>query len=408
MLHAGKSVGDLREVAPAEFLLLLEAERTVVGRHHREVVGAQPAPQRSGVVRRPQRRGGDELGALEARPGQVVERQVEVLRAGFCEDVLPRVAGLGDRRQGMGGGQVHDVERAAGDLRQRDRPARGLAFQLRRPGQAVLDRVGAARRDGLRDELVDRDAVFRVHHDRRAGALRLLHGEQDLAVGRVEHARVGHEHLEAGDPGADARFHLLERAVVHVRHDHVEAVVDRAVAVGLLVPLVEGGEQRSALRLHGEVDDRRGAAVRRGLRARLERVRRKRAAEGHLHVRVRVDAAGDHVLPCGVDDHVRVGFGVGRRGGGREGRGARGVIAGEDGGDLLADDQHVGSQRSLGGYHGAAADEQAHGASRSPTKNLCWPARLKTKARSPGSLIMGSPGFRTRPGGGPCRTATGP
>ena len=170
-----------------------------------------------------------------------------------------------------------------------------------------LDRVGAAGRERLRDQLVDGDAVLRVHHHGRAGAGRLLHGEQDLAVGRVEHAGVGHEHLEAVHPGLDAGVHLLQRRVVDVGDDHVEAVVDRAVAVGLGVPLVQRGEQRGALGLDGEVDDRGGAAPRRGAGAGLERVRRERAAERHLHVRVHVDPAGQHVLAGRVDDPVRRG-----------------------------------------------------------------------------------------------------
>ena len=193
----------------------------------------------------------------------------------------------------------------SGHLGQGDGPRGGLALQLRRPGQAVLDRVCAAGRQRLRDQLVDGDAVLRVHHHGRAGTGRLLHGQQDLAVGRVEHAGVGHEHLEAVHPGLDAGVHLLERRVVDVGDDHVEAVVDRAVAVRLGVPLVQRGQQRGALGLDGEVDDRGGAAPGRGAGAGLEGVRGERAAERHLHVRVRVDPAGQHVLAGRVDDLVR-------------------------------------------------------------------------------------------------------
>ena len=135
----------------------------------------------------------------------------------------------------------------------------------------------------------------------------LLHGPDDLAVGRVEHAGVGHEHLEAGHARVDAGVHLLQRGVVDVRHDHVEAVVDRAVAVRLGVPLVQRGLQRRALGLDREVDDRGRAAPGRGPGAGLERVRGERAAERHLHVRVRVDAARQHVLGRRVDDPLGLG-----------------------------------------------------------------------------------------------------
>src|SRR5271170_882102 len=74
VLDAGDPVGDLGEVAPAELLLLLEAERAVVRRHDGQVIGAQAAPQGGGMIPGPQRRRGDELGPLEVRSGQVVER----------------------------------------------------------------------------------------------------------------------------------------------------------------------------------------------------------------------------------------------------------------------------------------------------------------------------------------------
>ena len=79
--------------------------------------------------------------------------------------------------------------------------------------------------------------------------------------------------LKLFTPAVDAGVHLLQRRVVDVGDDHVEAVVDRAVAVRLGVPLVQSGQQRGALGLHREVDDRGGAAPRRGAGAGLERVR---------------------------------------------------------------------------------------------------------------------------------------
>ena len=92
-------------------------------------------------------------------------------------------------------------------------------------------------------------------------------------------------------PSRDHRVHLLLDAVGQVRDDHVEAVVDRGLALGLLHPGLPGLAQRLALVLDREVDDRRRAAVRRGDRARLEVVGRRRAAERHVEVRVDVDAA---------------------------------------------------------------------------------------------------------------------
>ena len=110
----------------------------------------------------------------------------------------------------------------------------------------------------------------------------------------------------------------------------MERVVDGAVAVGLLVPRAERVLHAAAGVLHGEVDDRRDAAPRRGAGAGLERVGRLGAAERHLHVGVHVDAARHDVLAGGVDRAV----------GGDAQR--VGLPGGEDGDDRLAVDEHVG------------------------------------------------------------------
>jgi len=84
----------------------------------------------------------------------------------------------------------------------------------------------------------------------------------------------------------------------------VKRVVDRALALGLRVPEVEAGAERLALRLDGEIDDGGRTAVARSARAGLEVVGGRGAAERHVHVRVRVDAAREDVLAGGVDGHV--------------------------------------------------------------------------------------------------------
>ena len=106
VLDRADAVGDRAEVALAELLLVLHAERAVVGRDHLQVVGAQALPHRVLVAllarsaaassrptspprSRPTRRSGAEL---------LLEREVEVLRAGLAEDVL--AAGRGPRRAG--------------------------------------------------------------------------------------------------------------------------------------------------------------------------------------------------------------------------------------------------------------------------------------------------------------------
>lgn len=190
--------------------------------------------------------------------------------------------------------------------------------------------VGTALGERLLDQDVDGDAVLRVHHDQSAVAGGPLHGAQDLAVVAVEDAGVGHEQLEGGDPFGDEVVHLLERGGVHVGEDHVEGVVDGAVAVGLGVPGVEPFAQGAAHALDREVDDGGGAAPGGGPGAGLEGVGGVRPAERHLHVGVPVDAARDDVLARRVDPPV-----------GAPALGGVGSVGGE-GGDPATLDEHVG------------------------------------------------------------------
>ncbi len=166
------------------------------------------------------------------------------------------------------------------------------------------DRAGLSPGGSLLAEHVDGDAVLGVHADHGAVLGGDLHGPEDLGVVAVEDARVGHEQLEAGDSLGDEAVHLLEGSVVDVAQDHVEGVVDGALALGLGEPGVEALTHVLADPLDGEVDDRRGAAPRCRPRADLEGVGRERAPERQFHVGVAVDAPRYDVLARGVDDPV--------------------------------------------------------------------------------------------------------
>ncbi len=96
-------------------------------------------------------------------------------------------------------------------------------------------------------------------------------------------------------------------------------------------------------RRQAEVDDHRGAAGKRGGGAGIEIVGGEGAHEGHLHVRVRIDAAGHHVAAGGVDDMVGVV-----------------VEIGADGDDLVVLDEDVGLGGEIGGDDRAAFDEFGH------------------------------------------------
>ena len=168
----------------------------------------------------------------------------------------PSSRAAADLVEGFARREVDDVDRHPRGLGEADDAVRRLALEDRVAGDAVADRVGLAGVDGLGGDDVDGHAVLGVHHDQPAVLRGLLHRAEDRAVVAVEDARVGGEELEVGHALVDEGVHLGERVVVDVAHDHVEAVVDDGVALGLRVPGVEALAQALAAPLDGEVDDR--------------------------------------------------------------------------------------------------------------------------------------------------------
>jgi hypothetical protein len=236
VLDRADAIGDLAEVTDAEFLLILHTEGAVVGGDHLDVVGTQRLPELVLMLLglRAQRCRADPLGPLEARGAEVVlQRQIEVLRARLAEDVLAVVAGRGDLGDCLLGGDVHDIQRRAGEIGEHDRPVRGFLFHLPRPRDAVEVGIGLAGLGQLHGKDVDGGAVLGVHHRHQSGRRGLLHRLQDGGVIAVEHARIGHEQLEAGHALVDEPVHGLEGGIVDLTDDLVEAVVDRAIAFGL-------------------------------------------------------------------------------------------------------------------------------------------------------------------------------
>src|SRR5579872_5550728 len=82
----------------------------------------------------------------------------------------------------------------------------------------------------------------------------------------------------------------------------MKRVVDAGFARSLFVPGVERLAQGVAARVQCEIDDGRGAAHGGRARSTLEIVRRERAAERHVEMCVRIDAAREHIRVARVDD----------------------------------------------------------------------------------------------------------
>ena len=131
-----------------------------------------------------------------------------------------------------------------------------------------------------------------MHADKRAVARGLRDGLEDSGVVHHQHARIGHEELEAGHAFVDHGVHIFQAGFVQVGHDHVQAVIDGGLVFGLLPPDVERIAHLHAARLDGEIDQRGGAAECRRARAGFEIVAGSGAAERHVQMRVDIDAAG--------------------------------------------------------------------------------------------------------------------
>ena len=138
MLNTAHAVGNLAEIAQAEFFLVFHAERAMVGRDDRQLVHAQTLPQ-VGVVMmvimlRANRRRAHELGTLEAGTREVVfERHIEVLRAGFSEHVEAFMLRGCNFIQRIRSRHVHDVQRhVSRHFRQHDGTMRRLALKQAR------------------------------------------------------------------------------------------------------------------------------------------------------------------------------------------------------------------------------------------------------------------------------------
>ena len=143
--------------------------------------------------------------------------------------------------------------------------------------------------------------VFRVQANQRPDVCRPDHGFKDRVVVHHHGAAVSHEHLEAGDALPDHLVHLGQAVIWQILDDHVEAVVDRSLASGLLVPYLQGLGQRLAPLLHDKVHDAGGPSHRRRDGAGAEVVGRDGAAEGKVQVRMRIDPTRNNVLSSGID-----------------------------------------------------------------------------------------------------------
>ena len=268
------------------------------------------------------------------------------MRAGLGKGGQAAVARFADLVERVLAGEMHDVDGHARHLRHGDGAMHGFSLGLRGPREGVVDGRGLSLGQRLLHDDIDDRAIFGMHANQRAVLGGLAHGLEDSGVVDHERIGIGHEELEAGHAFAHQVVHVFEAGVGQVGDDHVQAVVDAGFALGLLPPGVEGGAHLRSAGLDGEIDNRCGPADGSGPRAGLEVVGGCGAAEGHVEMSVRVDAAGQKQQAGCVDDGLR-------------GR------CGDAGADLLDDcavDEDVGAHGGVGVDYGSVLDEECrHG-----------------------------------------------
>ena len=271
----------------------------------------------------------------------------------LAEHALAGGAGAGDRLMGIAAGGVHDIERAARHVGDHDGAVGGFAFDDRRARKSVAFGSGHARAEIMLLQMPDDVAVFGVHQRHGAEARAAQEGVVELLVVHHQRALIGHEMLEGIDAvGLDHDRHLVEHLFRPRGHGHVEAVVAGRL-LRFAPPVLIGREHRLAGIGNAEIHHQGGAAGERRFGAPLEIIGRHAAHEGEFKVRMRIDAARQHVAAAGVD-----GLGAGRR-----------LEIGAQGHDLAVADQHVAAARVVVIDDGAATDE-FHDVDLGP--RACW------------------------------------
>ena len=239
---------------------------------------------------------------------------------------------------------MHDVNRNARHLSQRDGAMHGFRFGQRGAGERVIDGRGLAFGQRLTHHHVDHAAVLGVHTDQRAVFGGLLQRAKNSGVIHHQDVRIRHEKLEAGHAFAHHVVHVFQARFGKIGDDHVQPIIDAGLRLRLLPPGVQRVAHLGAAGLNGEVDEGCSAADGRRARSGFKIVARCCAAERHVEMRVRVDAARQQQHAGGVH-HFMDGLG----------RNSRTHFL-----DRLAVDQHIRRESLLRGYHRTVLNEDSH------------------------------------------------
>ena len=134
----------------------------MVSRNYLKVVHSQAFPEFGLVVFFTQRRCHHIFCALEFRALIILRGQEKIMRTRFRMHRYSAISCLRNRVQRFAGGQMHDVERRIGQLRQTDGTMGGFAFQYGRTGGRVILRRAQTLRNGLLNQHGNHFAILGV------------------------------------------------------------------------------------------------------------------------------------------------------------------------------------------------------------------------------------------------------
>ncbi len=101
ILNARAAVGDFREIIDSQSLLIFETEGTVIGRDDLQMILAETVPELIEMMLFAERWSENVFGAFEVWAGQLIDRQEQVLRAGFGKSGDAPVAGFSNFVEGV-------------------------------------------------------------------------------------------------------------------------------------------------------------------------------------------------------------------------------------------------------------------------------------------------------------------
>ena len=164
--------------------------------------------------------------------------EFQVLRTGFCVDLVALVLCLGHGFDALLVRQMDYVQRSVGCLCKIDRALVRFALDEFRTAHVVIPRVSLALADVFFGQGIYQFVVLRVDRDQRAELLGFC---EQLVEHAVLHAEViHHEHLVGSHADIAGVLYAVQQFAVDILDADVERVIHRRVGSRESVPALEG------------------------------------------------------------------------------------------------------------------------------------------------------------------------